>query len=161
MASRLPHASRLSIIPSMLPSIKAACFLVGRPINATMYCIFIIFASLHSMSQTMGQRFPTRSTPCAPLGWLLCRPFKFGPLKAKATPIALLFDGVCVSVPNEGTNRGTTKTAGASLAWTHSKMLRRSWGRGGGCHGDRGQSCWGVGQRWIILVGCCVICGAV
>ncbi len=74
MASRFPHESRLSNIPYMLPSIAATCFWLvvvfwfadWRPIIATMYCIFIIFASLHSTSQTTGQCFPTRSTPCAP-----------------------------------------------------------------------------------------------
>jgi hypothetical protein len=57
------------------------------------------------------------------LSWLLYRPFKFRPHKAKATPIALLFDGVCIGVPNEGSGHGTLKTARASLAWTFSKML--------------------------------------
>jgi hypothetical protein len=58
----------------MLPSVVAACFWLvvvfwfsdWRPINATMYCIFIIFVSLHSTSQTAGQCFPTHSTPHAP-----------------------------------------------------------------------------------------------
>ena len=74
MALRFPHASRLSHIPSMLPSIAAACFwlvVVFRfadwwPINATVYFIFIIFALLHLTSQTIGQRFPMRSIPRAP-----------------------------------------------------------------------------------------------
>ena len=52
---------------------------------------------------------------------MLCLPFKFKPLKAKATPIALFFDGVCVGIPNKGTNQGATKTTSASLAWTHGK----------------------------------------
>jgi hypothetical protein len=53
---------------------------------------------------------PESLSPIMPtLGWLLCRPFKFWPLKAKATPIALLFDGVCVGIPNKGTDRGTAK----------------------------------------------------
>ena len=44
---------------------------------------------------------PNSLLPLMPtLGWLLCFPFKFQPLKAKAMPITLFFDGVCVSVPN-------------------------------------------------------------
>ncbi len=43
------------------------------------------------------------------LGWLLCFPFKFWPLKANATPLALFFDGVCIGIPNKGTGRGTAK----------------------------------------------------
>ena len=58
-----------------------------------------------------------------PLDWLLCLPLKFWPLKAKAKPIDLFFDGVCVGVPNKGTDHGATKNAGASLAWTRWKML--------------------------------------
>jgi len=48
--------------------------------------------------------------------------------KAKATPITLFFDGVCVGAPNEGTNNGTAKPACASLAWTRGEMLRRELG---------------------------------
>ena len=74
MASHLPHASHLLHIPSMLPSITATCFWLvvvfwttnWRPINPTLYFIFIIFALLHSTSQTIGQCFPTRSTPRVP-----------------------------------------------------------------------------------------------
>ena len=74
MALRFPHTSRSSHIPSMLPSVAAAWFWLvvvfwsanWRPINATKYFIFIIFALLHSTSQTMGQRFPMRFAPCVP-----------------------------------------------------------------------------------------------
>jgi hypothetical protein len=52
---------------------------------------------------------------------MLCLSFKFQPLKAKATPIALFFDGVCVGIPNKGTNQGATKITRASLAWTRGK----------------------------------------
>ncbi len=57
------------------------------------------------------------------LGWLLCFPFKFRPLKAKAMPITLIFDGVCVGIPNKGTGCGTTKPDHGQLAWDH----RRQW----------------------------------
>jgi hypothetical protein len=74
MASRFPHASRSLHIPSMLPSIENAYFWLvvvfwsadWRPINATMYCIFIIFASLHSTTQTTGRCPPTGSPTIAP-----------------------------------------------------------------------------------------------
>jgi hypothetical protein len=62
------------------------------------------------------------------LGWLLGLPFKFRPLKAKAKPIALFFDGVCINAPKEGTDWGAAKDAGMSLAWTCSKTLCRELG---------------------------------
>jgi hypothetical protein len=37
------------------------------------------------------------------------------PPKAKAMPIALIFDEVCVGALNEGTNRSIAKPAGTSL----------------------------------------------
>ncbi len=46
------------------------------------------------------------------------------PLKAKATPIALFFDGVCVGIPNEGTGRGTAKPDHGRLAWDHRRPQR-------------------------------------
>ena len=57
--------------------------------------------------------------PMLTLGWLLCFPVMFRPLKAKAAPIALFFDGVCVGVPNKGTGRGTAKPDHRRLAWDH------------------------------------------
>ncbi len=78
---------------------------------------------------------PSRATspdslpPLMPtLGWLLCLPFKFWQLKAKAKPIAWFFDGVCVSAPNEGTDHGAAKEANVSLAWTCLKTLRQELG---------------------------------
>ena len=53
---------------------------------------------LHPLLTTSPDSFPP---PMPTLGWLLCLPFKCPPLKAKATPIALFFDGVCVDVPNK------------------------------------------------------------
>jgi hypothetical protein len=58
------------------------------------------------------------------LGWLLGLPFKFWPLKAKATPITLFFDGACVGAPNKGKDCSAAKDVGMSLAWTRSKTLR-------------------------------------
>ena len=53
---------------------------------------------------------PDSLPPLMPtLGWLLCFPFKFQPLKVKATPITLFFDWVCVGIPNKGTGHGTAK----------------------------------------------------
>jgi hypothetical protein len=62
--------------------------------------------ALHTPRATTPDSLP----PLMPtLSWLLCFPFRFWPLKAKATPIAIFFDGVCVGVPNEGTGCGTAK----------------------------------------------------
>jgi hypothetical protein len=38
-------------------------------------------------------------------------------------PIALFFDGVCVSAPNEGTSSRKRGPAVGHLQWTHSKPL--------------------------------------
>ena len=68
---------------------------------------------------------PDSLPPLMPtLGWLLCFPFRFWSLKAKATPIALFFDRVCVGVPNKGTGRGTTKPDHGRLAWDHRRSRR-------------------------------------
>ena len=46
---------------------------------------------IHPLCATSSESIP----PLTPtLGWLMCFPFKFWPLKAKAKPIALFFDGV-------------------------------------------------------------------
>ncbi len=69
--------------------------------------------------------FPDSLPPLMPtLGWLLCFPFKFWPLKANAMPIALFVHGVCVSVPNKGTGRGTAKPDHLRLAWDHRRPQR-------------------------------------
>ncbi len=117
------------------------CF--GPPIGGQFMPPCILFSLFLHCSIQCPKRWDSVS-PCAPppachlselllpvlstLDLLLCCPFKFGPLKAKATPIALLFDGVCVNIPNKGTDRGTTKTVSASLAWTHVKMLHQELG---------------------------------
>jgi hypothetical protein len=62
------------------------------------------------------------------LGWLLGLPFKFRPPKAKAKPITLYFDGVCIDAPKEGTNRGAIKDTSTSLSWACSKTLRQELG---------------------------------
>ena len=142
MASRFPHASHSSHIPSMLPSITASCFWLvvlfwsagWGPINPTVYFIFTIFALLHSTSQIFGTAFPhALRPPCTTsqdsllplmptLGWLLCFPFKFWLLNAKAMPIILFFDGVCAGVPNKGTGHGTAKPDHRQLAWDNRRL---------------------------------------
>ncbi len=67
-------------------------------------------------------RHPLRATSPDSLGWLLYLPFKFWPLKAKATPMALFFDEVCSGVSNEGTGRGATKPEHGHLAWDHRRL---------------------------------------
>jgi hypothetical protein len=75
MLLHIPHASRSLHIPSMLPSIAAACFWLvvafnvidRRPSKAVVYFIFIYFLSLNSTPQTMGRCPPTHSPPHVPL----------------------------------------------------------------------------------------------
>ena len=109
---------------------------------------------LHPPRATSPESLP----PLMPtLGWLLCLPFKFWPLKAKAMPLALFFDGVCVGVPNKETGRGTAKPDHGCLAWDH-RMLQ--------CH-----VLWALltypwrerakpleGRATAAHVGCCVFC---
>ena len=85
----------------------------------------------------MHSRPPLAFTRASPLpfrqlsGWLWCWIIKRRPPKAKAMPIALFFDGVCVSAPNEGTSSHKRKPATGRLHRTHSKLLcldLRPWG---------------------------------
>ena len=101
-----------------------------------MYCIFYIFCvapfdvpndgtvfphALHPPRATSPDSLPP---PMLTLGWLLCFPFMFQPLKSKTMPIALFFDGVCVDISNKGTNRGTAKPGQVHLAWDHRRPGR-------------------------------------
>ncbi len=70
MASCFPHASRSPYIPSMLPSVVATCFWLvvvflstnWRPINPTVYFIFIIFV----LVPNDGTAFPHALRPPTP-----------------------------------------------------------------------------------------------
>ena len=109
MASHFPHSSCSSNIPSMLPSVTIPCFWLvvvfwfadWRPINATMYCIFYNFCvapfdvpnngtvfphALHPSRATSPDSLPPQMLT---IGWLMCFPFMFRPLKAKTMPITL------------------------------------------------------------------------
>ena len=77
--------------------------------------------ALHPQRVTSPDSLPP---PMPTLGWLLCFPFKFWPLKAKAMPITLFFDGVCVGIPNKGTSRGAAKPDHRRLAWDHRRPRR-------------------------------------
>ena len=48
----------------------------------------------------------------------------FRPLKAKAMPITLFFDGVCICISNKGTGSGTAKPDHGRLAWDHRRPQR-------------------------------------
>ncbi len=71
---RFPHASRLSHLPSILPSVAAACFwlvVVWAVVEwwlskALVYFMFIYFLTLNSTSQTMELCLPMRSPSHAP-----------------------------------------------------------------------------------------------
>ena len=139
MVSHVPNTHPWSWILSTLTSIAnsffwlvVVCWFANQQlIYATVNFIFIIFALLHLTSQTMRQRFPTHSTPCTPpslppliptLGWLLCLPFKFRPLKANV-PCCLYFLTCVVSrPPNKSPNSGTTKPDHGRLAWGHRRL---------------------------------------
>ncbi len=75
--------------------------------------------TLHLLRATFPDSLPLLMLT---LSWLLCLPFKFWPLKAKATPNALLFDEVFVGVPNKGTGRGAAKPDHGRLAWDHRRL---------------------------------------
>ncbi len=77
--------------------------------------------ALHPLHTTSSDSLPPTMLT---LGWLLCFPFMFRPLKANATPIALFFDGVCVGISNKGTGCGTAKPDHGHLAWDHRSPRR-------------------------------------
>ena len=91
------------------------------------------------------------------LSWLLGILIDCRPLKAKATPIALFFDGVCVGTPYVGTICGAAKPAGARLAWTHEEPLQHELGVHLAYSG-RGQSHCAVGRRRFMLVVAVCLC---
>jgi hypothetical protein len=114
--------------------------------------------ALHPLRTTSPELLsPTMLT----LGWLLCHLFKFWPLKAKATPIAFYLMGYALAFQMKEPTVAPPKPPAQALHGLVQRRCAKSWGRGGGCHGNREQRRWGVGRRWIILVGCCVFCGAV
>ncbi len=71
------------------------------------------------LASTLASPLPLRQL----LGWLSCWIIKRQPPKAKATLVALFFDGVCVSAPNKGTCSHECKPASRRLRQTHSKPL--------------------------------------
>ena len=109
--------------------------------------------ALHPLRATSPDSLPPTILT---LGWLLCFPFMFWPLKAKATPITLFVDGVCVGVSNKGTGCGTAKPDHGRLAWDHRRprhhvlwaLLTCPWR-------ERAKS---LGARAVVAhAGCCVL----
>ena len=179
MVSHTHHAHPQSHILSILSSIGncffwlvVACWFADwRSIYVTVYFIFVVFALLRSMSQTMGQSFPTRSNPpnsTSPDSLSLLMPTlgvgcwvflsSFSHLRPRPSQALYFLMGYVSMLQRKAPNAGPPKTP----AWALHGIIRRrcaeSWGHGGCCHGDRGQSRWRVGRQWIILVGCCVWC---
>jgi hypothetical protein len=148
MVSRFPHASLLSQLPSILPSIADACFWLvvvrifirRRPSKAMVYFMFINFPALNLLPQTMGRRPPTRYNPRAPP--LQHLPYRFRqllvgccvalveqqPPKAETPSLSLFFDGLCFGTPNKKTNNGESATNAASLVWAHREQQRQALG---------------------------------
>jgi hypothetical protein len=110
--------------------------------------------ALHPPGATSPDSLPP---PMLTLGWLLCFPFKFWPLKAKDKPIALFFDGVCIGVPNEGTGRGTAKPDHRCLSWDLRRPRRHVlWAPLTYPWRERAKP---LGVRVVVAhVGCCVFC---
>ncbi len=68
--------------------------------------------------------FPTSILPLpSTISWLLGIFINWQPPKAKATPIALFFDGVCVSAPNKWASSREQEPTVGRLQRTHSKPL--------------------------------------
>jgi hypothetical protein len=148
MVSQFPHASRLSQLPSILPSIADACFwlvvvciFIGRrPSKAMVYFMFIIFSLLNLLPQTMGRRPPTcynsHAPPLQHLPYRFCQLLvgycvalvKQRPLKAETPSLSLFFDGLHFGTPNKGTNNGESATNAASLVWAHREQQRQALG---------------------------------
>ena len=106
--SRASHSSRL---PSILPSVAAACFLLVVVYNFLLGShlrprpiLFLVFRSLliHRLVQrdntpphTFHPGYISSQRPLSPstptFGWLLSPPLKLRPSKAKGPPISLFF----------------------------------------------------------------------
>ena len=163
----------------MLPSAAATCFWLVvvfwsanlRPIYATIF-YFNYFCIAPFDVTNNGTPFPLAFHPpraispnslpllMPTLGWLLCFPFKFWPLKAKATPNTLFFDGVCVGILNRGTGHGTTKPDHGRLAWDHRRPRRHVlWAPLTYPWRERAKPLEGRGWRlMMVVVVCSVLC---
>ena len=90
-------------------------------------------------------------------GWLLCLPFKFQPLKAKA-PFGIYFLTCVVLHPqNKSTNSGATKPDHGCLAWDHRRPRRHVlWAPLTYPWRERAKPV--EGRTVAAHVGCCVFC---
>ncbi len=80
-------------------------------------------ASSHTLYHRRAS-FPMLIQPLpSTTSWLLGIFIDWRPPKAKATPIALFFDGVCVSTPNKGASSHERESTTGRLQRTHSKPL--------------------------------------
>ncbi len=103
MTSHFPHTRHSLHIPSMLPSAAAACFWLVVVFWSANVFFFHYFCVAPFDVPNDGTVFPNALRPphatspdslsllMPTLGWLLCLPFKFPPLKAKATPHHFIF----------------------------------------------------------------------
>jgi hypothetical protein len=80
----------------------------------------------------------------------------FGHLRPRPSPLLFLM-GYASALQMKEPTVAPPKTPVRALYGLVGRCCTKSWGRDGCCHGNRGQSRWGVGWRWIILVGCCVL----
>ena len=112
MVSCFHRASRLSLLPFIVPSVAATCFRLvvvckifnRRPSTPRAQPISLFFSSLASIRRpkqwdnvphTFRPGHVSSPTPPSPstttFGWLLCPPIKRRPSKAKGPPIYLFF----------------------------------------------------------------------
>ncbi len=136
MVSHFPHASCLLHLPSILPSVTAACFWLVfvcvfsgrrllRPWCISCFLFFIAQFDAPNDGTKSPQALPAQRasspTPLLPWpptpSWLLFAIIKRQPPKARAPPFSLFFDGLLFGAPNEGTNSGESTTGTSSLAW--------------------------------------------
>ncbi len=124
------------------------------PIYATVYFIFIIFVLLYSTWDSVSPRtLPpalhfTRLPSTANVdNWLVVVSsfLSFGLLRSMPSPSLYFLMGYVLALEMKEPTAAPPKTPVRALYGLDGRCCAESWGRGDCCHGDRGQSRWGVG----------------
>ncbi len=176
MELHTPHTSRSLHIPAMLPSILATCFWLvvvfwsadWQPINATMYCIFIMLRhSIQCPKQWDGVP-PQAPRPAGLLSniqpvaaantRLIVASYPQTAATSGQSPSHLsffmgLFLAPQTGKPTMAPPNPMARALHESIGSSSTMILGRPWPT----HGDRGQSRWRVGQLWLLLL-LCVCC---
>ena len=180
MVTCFPHASRSSRLPSVVPSVTAACFwlvvvlkimrLGRRKPRCIFHNLFLVFLlPLQMIAKRSPHTFHHGRTP-SPIsspqqtptfGWLLCFPNPNGShLRPRPRPPHCFLMG-CISAPK--TREPTAAPPNPKARALHGSIGSggtMSWWRHSSTHGGRGPKPLG-GRAVSAHFGCCVLCGCV